>query len=120
MNPPSEVLSEMIDGEAFDQTAARRALESSDGRDWLVDALALRRQVRDVPAADSAQVPRSRPRRRRLGAAAAIAAVLLTGAVWSMNRVFEREPLPPPAPSRPPQADLTVELIPVEVAPDAN
>src|SRR6185436_535172 len=66
-----EVIAAFVDGERVDPIALKSALASPEGRDYLVEMVALREVVaRDTIAADAAN---ARPARRWLvGAAAAI------------------------------------------------
>jgi hypothetical protein len=75
---PYAVVEALIDGEAVDPGALRRALEQREVRDHLVDLLVLRQGVKDmVPGACAASVRPSKGARRMAWLAAA-AAVLIS------------------------------------------
>jgi hypothetical protein len=87
-----EVISAFIDGERVDGHALRRALEAADGRDYLVDLLALREALADPHAPPAAA---SRPGPRRLGgvrpvAAAAVALLALAGGYLAGQQGVDR------------------------------
>ena len=84
-----EILDAFVDGERVDPQALKRALSDPDGRDYLIDILALREGIRDGISDDVAlqaigpvrSTSEFRSRFRWLSAAAVIAVSLLGGYV---------------------------------------
>ena len=85
MNDPFEVIAAFVDGERVDTDALKAALALSDGRDYLVNTIALREVVTNDTAAVTAIA--SRPARRWLVAAAA-AIVLSLGGGYALGHRF--------------------------------
>jgi len=105
--PDLEVISAFVDDEPFDPDALGRALATDDGRQILLEFIALRHVIADDGAAVAPAVP-VRPRSRwPLWAAAAAVVVALAGGFMA-GRTLERrgQSDQAPAPTR------TVELRP--------
>ena len=96
MNPNHEVISDFLDGEAFEPHALGEALADPSGRDLLIDLLVLRyaAQAEDtvVPAA-----PNRRPSRRVLLAAAAVLVALAGGYQLGQRQAGPDSATPPAA-----------------------
>ena len=98
-----EVISDFLDNEPFELAALARALDDPDGRAFLLDAVAIRRRLReDVDAAPV--VPRiDRRARRRWIATGFLAASIVfgAGAAWLLPPLLREQPADvPPTPSR--------------------
>ncbi len=76
-----EAIAALVDGERVDAEALKRALALPDGRDYLVDLLALRELVAEHGAASSAPGTAGAPRLARLPRLAAAAAIVLATAL---------------------------------------
>jgi hypothetical protein len=96
----SEVLSAFVDNEPFDPQELLEALRSPEGRDLLIDFLALRHLTQQDESQRTFPVT-SRARRRglRLLAAAAGLVLALAGG-YQLGLVAARSPEEPPAPTR--------------------
>jgi hypothetical protein len=77
MNDPFEVIAAFVDGERVDPQALKTALALTDGRDYLVNMIALREVVTNDTAAVATVT--ARPARRWLVAAAAAIVFSLGG-----------------------------------------
>jgi hypothetical protein len=98
MNTTHDVISDFLDGEAFDPTALGHALADAAGRDLLIDSVILRYALRaEEPVGIAA--PRPQPRRRFMLAAAVVLVALVTGYQVG-QRVGDTETDPPPEPTR--------------------
>jgi hypothetical protein len=76
MNPNHEVISDFLDGEAFDPHALSEALADPAGRDLLIDFVLLRYAAQaDDPVAVAAPPVRRLPSRLWLAAAAVLVAL---------------------------------------------
>jgi hypothetical protein len=98
MNPNHEVISDFLDGEAFDPHALGEALADPAGRDLLIDFVVLRYAAQEDDPAVVAAPPARRPPSRLLLAAAAVLVALVGG-----YQLGHREPgpdSPPPAATR--------------------
>ena len=93
MTDPYEVIAAFADGERVDAAALKQALGEPDGRDYLVDLLALREAVQ-VSAPAYASVPQARRSPLRWIAAAALLVVIGGGALWLVPRDSDRPPTP--------------------------
>ena len=77
MNPKHEVISDFLDGEAFEPHALGEALADHDGRDLLIDFVVLRYAAQaDDPVVLVAPPARWQPRRFVLAAAAVLIALV--------------------------------------------
>jgi|SRR5215471_7010094 len=94
-----EVISAFIDDEPFDPADLAAALSDPDGRQLLLDLVALRTLVRDEPVAPPAVAPISRPKWIAVGF---LAASLLfgAGAAWLLPPLLQRHADVPPTPDR--------------------
>ena len=84
MNNPHEVLSAFLDDELFDAAALRAALDDPQGRDLLIDLIALRQLAQPAAVTPTAVSARSAPAQRQFGiwiAAAALVFATATGFV---------------------------------------
>jgi hypothetical protein len=77
METTMETLAAWVDGEPVKHAEVARALETSEGREYVIDLMALRRLVTGTAPAFDAQVTADLPRRRRWPALAAAAAALV-------------------------------------------
>jgi hypothetical protein len=96
MNPNHEVISDFLDGEAFEPRVLGEALADPAGRDLLIDFVVLRYAAQ----ADDAVVAAPRPVRRqgyRLLAAAAVFVALVGGYQLGLRRVEPQSTQPPAA-----------------------
>ena len=92
MTDPFEVIGAFADGERIDGEALKQALSTPEGRDYLVDLLALRQVVRKT---EPSVVARRRIRPLRWAAAAAL--LLARGGAWFYASGSSGRP---PAPDR--------------------
>jgi hypothetical protein len=98
MSPNHEVISDFLDGEAFDPQALGEALADPTGRDILIDFVVLRYAAQaDDPVV--AQSSARRPPNRLLLAAAAVL-VALVGGYQLGQRQAEPDSTRPPAATR--------------------
>jgi hypothetical protein len=97
-----EVISAFIDNEPFDQHELAAALATEDGREQLLDLIALRHVVVADLAPESATKTVARPRWRALAAAAALVVALGGGYALGHRIASEAGNLAdaPPAPTR--------------------
>jgi len=100
-----ESISAFIDNEPFDPRALADALATSDGRELLIDLIALRHVVAADPAVELPASHRpAAPRWRGLAIAATIAGLALGGGYFAGHRVGEKTAVEsidaPPAPTR--------------------
>ena len=82
MNNQHEVLSAFLDDELFDEAALRAALDDPEGRELLIDLIALRQLAQPAAVAPTAASARSAPARRKFGiwiAAATLVVATATG-----------------------------------------
>ena len=97
MNPNHEVISDFLDGEAFDPQLLGEALADPAGRDLLIDFVVLRYAAQS----DDAVVAPQRPARRHVGrvllAAAAVFVALGGGYQLGLRRVEPPSTEPPAA-----------------------
>jgi len=94
MTDPFEVIAAFADGERVDPDALKGALSDPEGRQYLVDLLALRQVVQ---VTEPEHIARTRARFPRLRwAAAAMLLLALGGALLYTSQFFDR----PPAPDR--------------------
>ena len=99
MTDKHEVISAFLDGEAFEAASLGEALADPEGRNLLIDLIALRHLMAETPEA----LPTDRQRRRgRLVLAAAAAAIVLASLVgYSLGeRHGIRSAEAPPTPTR--------------------
>jgi hypothetical protein len=97
MNPTHEVISDFLDGEAFDPRALGDALADPAGRDLLIDCVILRYAAQAGDAVVTTQRP-ARPRVSRvLFAAAALFVALIGGYQLGHRRVEPTSTTPPVA-----------------------
>ena len=105
MNPNHEVISDFLDGEAFEPRALGEALADPAGRDLLIDFVVLRYAARaqadDV--AMRAGVPARRSSSRLLLAAAAVLVALVGGYQFGQQQAA-------PDSTRPPEATRVVQV----------
>lgn len=94
MNPDYDVISDFLDGDAFESKALGEALANPDGRDMLVDFILLRYAVRTEPPRSASTRPAARG---RLVLAAAVAGVALLGGYQIGSRHADASPNPPEA-----------------------
>jgi hypothetical protein len=100
MNPNHEVISDFLDGEAFEPHALGEALADPSGRDLLIDFVVLRYAARaEEPVLAVAKPPARRPLNRVLLAAAAVL-VALVGGYQLGQRHVEPDLTRPPAATR--------------------
>jgi hypothetical protein len=96
MNPNHEVISDFLDGEAFEPHALGEALTDPAGRDLLIDFVLLRYAAQaDDPVEFAAPSARRQPRRLVLAAAAVL--VALVGGYQLGHRQAGPDSPPPPA-----------------------
>ena len=99
MNPNHEVISDFLDGEAFEPRALGEALADPAGRDLLIDFVLLRYAAQaDDPVVVAAPPARRQPRRFVLAAAAVL--VALVGGYQFGHRQAGSDSPPPPAATR--------------------
>jgi hypothetical protein len=99
MNPDHEVISDFIDGEAFDPVALGEALADPAGRDLLIDFVVLRYAAQSDDAVGVAgPVARQQPIRYLLVAAAVL--VALVGGYQFGQMHVEPDSTAPPAVTR--------------------
>ena len=79
MNPNHEVISDFLDGEAFEPHALGEALADPAGRDLLIDFVVLRYAAQADGPVMVAETPARRPPNRFLLAAAAVLVALVGG-----------------------------------------
>jgi negative regulator of sigma E activity len=105
-----EAIAALVDGERVDAESLKHALSQADGRDYLIDLLALRELVAERGAASSASASAAVPRAPRVGRLAAAAAIVLATALGGYF-VGTRSVSPVSGPAG--------TLMPVASAPDA-
>jgi hypothetical protein len=99
MNPNHEVISDFLDGEAFEPHALGEALADPAGRDLLIDFVLLRYAAQaEDPVLVAAPSARRAPRRLLLAAAAVL--VALVGGYQFGHRQTESDSPAPPAATR--------------------
>jgi hypothetical protein len=99
MNPNHEVISDFLDGEAFEPQALGEALAEPAGRDLLIDFVVLRYAAQaDEPAVVAEAPARRRPSRFLLAAAAVL--VALAGGYQLGHRQADPDSTRPPAATR--------------------
>ena len=99
MNPNHEVISDFLDGEAFEPHALGEALADPAGRDLLIDFVVLRYAAQaDDPVPVAAPAERRPPSRLLLAAAAVL--VALAGGYQLGHRHVEPDSTQPPAATR--------------------
>jgi hypothetical protein len=100
MTEQLEVISDFLDGEAFEPHALGQALAAAEGRQFLTDSLLLRYavEIEVTPVTVAAHV-RAPGRRRSLWAAAAIL-VALVGGYQLGSRELRSDSSEPPPPGR--------------------
>jgi hypothetical protein len=106
-----EILSAWMDGDPTDPASVHAALETPDGRAFIVDAMSLRRVV-DVTAATSARVEPTVVARRPSWIAASAAAVICLAAGYGVARITT-----PQLPERPSMGEMTVMPVGAPSAP---
>jgi hypothetical protein len=95
-----EIISAFIDDEAFDPADLATALADPDGRQMLLDLVALRTLVRDEPIATPARAAASRPKWIAIGFLAA-SVLFGAGAAWLLPPLLRQRPADvPPTPDR--------------------
>lgn len=99
MNPNHEVISDFLDGEAFEPRALGEALADPAGRDLLIDFVVLRYAAQADDPVMVAHSPARRPLNRFLLTAAAVL-VALVGGYQLGYRKAEPDSAGPPAPTR--------------------
>ncbi len=95
MTESFEVIAAFADGERVDGEALKAALGAAEGRDYLVDLLALRQVVQATEPGRTARTAARFPRLVRWAAAAALV-VALAGGLFYLSRPSDA----PPAPDR--------------------
>ena len=110
MNPNHEVISDFLDGEAFEPRALGEALADPAGRELLIDFVVLRyaAQAHADGAATHAGPAARRPSSRLLLAAAAAVLVALIGGYQFGQRQVAPDSTRPPEPTRVVQVDWRV------------
>ena len=106
MNANHEVISDFLDGEAFEPRALGEALADPAGRELLIDFVVLRYAAR--AQADDAVIRAEPPRRRSssrllLAAAAAVLVALVGGYQFGQRETG-------PEPARPPEATRVIQV----------
>ena len=93
MADPEHVLAAFMDGERVDAEALKRALSQAEGRDYLVDLLALRDMVTDSGATPAGAVPPAPARStfQWVAAAAVIALSVLGGYLAGSHAILRSE-----------------------------
>jgi hypothetical protein len=99
MNPNHEVISDFLDGEAFEPRALGEALADPAGRDLLIDFVVLRYAAQANDALMIAGPHARRPSKRLLLAAAAVLLALAGGYQFG-HRQAGPDSTRPPAPTR--------------------
>jgi len=99
MNDSYEVISAYVDDEPFDANALAQALSEPDGRELLLDLLALRHLVRTEGKEVAAPSDRKpwRTAVRAVVAAAAVVVALVGGYLFGARRTESRMSAAPPA-----------------------
>jgi hypothetical protein len=97
MNPNYEVISDFLDGEAFEPQALGEALADPAGRDLLIDFVIVRYAAQADEAAPVATRSTHQSSKRFLVAAAAVLAALATGYQLGYRRVEPDSTRPPTA-----------------------
>jgi len=105
MNPNHEVISDFLDGEAFEPRALGEALADPAGRDLLIDFVVLRYAAQADDAVVVAEPRARRPSTRLLLAAAAAVLVAVVGGYQFGQRQVEPDSARPPAATRVVQVD---------------
>jgi hypothetical protein len=112
MTHTHDVISAFLDDEAFDATELADALSTPDGRNALIELVAVRHLVQ--PDANAARALERRPAQsivRRLVAVAAVLVALVAGYAIGERRV-DVDALDPPAPTRVVQAATGWQEVP--------
>jgi hypothetical protein len=104
MNPNHEVISDFLDGEAFEPHALGDALADPAGRDLLIDFVVLRYATQADDALMIAEPRARRPSNRLLVAAAAVVLALAGGYQFGQRQAAS-DSTRPPAPTRVVQVD---------------
>jgi hypothetical protein len=99
MIPNHEVISDFLDGEAFEPRALGEALADPAGRAMLIDFVVLRYAAQADAAVMVAESPARRPSNRLLLAAAAVVVALVGGYQFG-QRQDGSDSTRPPAPTR--------------------
>ncbi len=99
MKPNHEVISDFLDGEAFEPRALGEALADPAGRDLLIDFVVLRYAAQADDAMRVVETPARRGSNRFLLSAAAVLVALVGGYQFGQRQV-EHDPTPPPAVTR--------------------
>lgn len=97
-----EIISAFIDDEPFDPADLAAALADPDGRQMLLDLVALRTLVRDEPIVAPARVAASRPKWIAIGFLAA-SVLFGAGAAWLLPPLLRQ-----PSADAPPRPDHVV------------
>ena len=104
MNPNHEVISDFLDGEAFEPRALGEALADPAGRELLIDFVVLRYAAQANAAAAAAEPAARRPSSRLLLAAAAVLMALFGGYQFGQRQAAP-DSTRPPEPTRVVQVD---------------
>lgn len=99
MNPNHEVISDFLDGEAFEPSALGEALADPAGRDLLIDFVVLRYAAQADDVIGLTEPVARRPPIRYLLVAAAVLVALVGGYQFGQRQV-EPGSTPPPAVTR--------------------
>ena len=110
MNTTHEVISDFLDGEAFEPTALGEALADPAGRDLLIDFVVLRYAAQAEEAA--VQAPPARPAQRKFFLAAAAAVLFALAGGYQLG---QRQPVADS--TRPPEATRVVQTSGWQVVP---
>jgi hypothetical protein len=110
MEDTFEVITAFVDGERVDPQALKDALSDSEGREYLIDIVALREAVSDRAVVAPALADSQRPLRYWLAAAAVVLLSAASGyavgargvgeAATPSSTVVGRQPIEAPTPSR--------------------
>jgi len=98
MNPNHEVISDFLDGEAFEPRVLGEALADPAGRDLLIDFVVLRYAAQTDDPVMVGHPPARRPLNRFLLTAAAVLVALVGG--YQLGHQQSEERSTPPAPNR--------------------
>ena len=104
MNPNHEVISDFLDGEAFEPRALGEALADAAGRELLIDFVVLRYAAQADAAAAATEPAARRPSSRLLLAAAAVLVALVGGYQFGQQQAAP-DSTRPPEPTRVVQVD---------------
>jgi hypothetical protein len=104
MNPNHEVISDFLDGEAFEPRALAEALADPAGRDLLIDFVVLRYAAQADDALIVAESRARRPSNRLLLSAAAVLLALAGGYQFGQKQPAS-DSTRPPTPTRVVQVD---------------